>query len=278
LQPPMQARLVEASYKLLRYQQTGEERDAATAAHSYQLLKQLKNHAETLPNEAIVAPGAPDLAHGSRRLSIAAVSEGQHQYLNFGLRLSLHNLEERTTGFLQGAQINIGNFEGRIDEHGGVRLQRFDLIDIFSLSPRNAFFQPLSWKVITGIERERIGGREHQTLHVSGGAGYSRALWPQSQAYALAIARLEHNSVFSNVVEPAAGIHSGLLWHFPNHTARFELSGEKFANGELRRRAVYGHNYAFAPQQAMSWGLERRWYAQSSSTRLWLRYQYYYAP
>ena len=278
LQPPMQARLIEAAYKYLRYKQTGEERDSKVAANSYSLLAGLKKQADVLPKEALIEPGPPDLAHGSRRLSAEAVSQDGHQALNFGLRLSLHSLEERAYGFLQGAQINIGNFEARIEDDADIRLQRFDLIDIFSLSASDEFFQPLSWKVITGIEREAIAGRERQTVHVTGGAGYSRSFWPQSQVWALGMGRLEYNSVFNHPVEPALGINSGLLWHFPQHTARIELSGEKFANGELRRRALYRHNFVIAAQQAISFSFERRWYEHHNSSRFGLRYQYYYSP
>ncbi len=278
LDGPMQARVIEAAYKYLRYRQVGLERDADAAKSSFKLLSALRHHADALPREETTAPGPPDLGHGSRRLSVGLGHVEDLDYLNFGLRLSLHSLEERRYGFLEGAQINLGNFEGRLDEDGNVRLERIDVVDIFSLSPRNGFFKPLSWKVITGLEREWIAGRERQVAHVTGGAGYSTALAPGVQTFALAMARLEHNSQFSHEVEPAAGVLTGLLWHFDQHTARLELGGEKFANGVSRRRAVYRHGFALNAAHALSFNLERYWGDVDHSTRATLRYHYYYAP
>ena len=278
LDAPMQARVIEAAYKYLRYRQVGQARDAAAAKTSFTLLKALRAHADALTREDVIAPGPPDLGHGSRRLSIGLGQAEELDYLDFGLRLSLHSLEERQYGFLQGAQINLGNFEGRLDEDGHLRLQRIDLIDIFSLSPRNGFFKPLSWKIITGLEREWIGGRERQVAHVTGGAGYATAIAPGAQIFALAMARLEHNSQFAHELEPAAGLHSGLLWHFDQHTARLELGGEKFANGVSRRRLSYRHSLALNASHALSLGLERHWGDERHATRATLRYHYYYAP
>lgn len=278
LDPVIQARVIEAAYKYLRYRQVGRERDADAAKASFTLLKALRAHAEALPREDIVAPGPPDLGHGSRRLTLGLGQAEDLNYLSFGLRLSLHSLEERLYGFLQGAQINLGNLEGRLDEDGHLRVQRIDLIDIFSLSPRDGFFKPLSWKIITGLEREWIDGRERQVAHVNGGAGYATALAPGVQTFALAMARLEHNSQFAHALEPAVGLHTGLLWHFDQHTARLELAGEKFANGVSRRRLSYRHSLALNASHALSLGLERHWGDERHATRATLRYHYYYAP
>lgn len=278
LDAPMQARVIEAAYKYLRYRQVGLERDPAAAKTSFALLGALRQHAQALPREDTIAPGPPDLGHGSRRLSIGLGRAENLDYLNFGLRLSLHSLEERGYGFLQGAQINLGNFQGRLDEDGHLRIERIDLVDIFSLSPRDRFFKPLSWKVITGLEREWINGRERQVAHVNGGAGYATELAPGVQTFALAMARLEHNSQFSHDLEPAAGVLTGLLWHFEQHTARLELGAEKFANGVSRRRAVYRHGIALSAAHALSLEFERHWGDVHHSTRATLRYHYYYAP
>ena len=176
------------------------------------------------------------------------------------------------------AQINLGNFQGRLDEDGHLRIERIDLVDIFSLSPRDRFFKPLSWKVITGLEREWINGRERQVAHVNGGAGYATELAPGVQTFALAMARLGHNSQFSHDLEPAAGVLTGLLWHFEQHTARLELGAEKFANGVSRRRAVYRHGIALSAAHALSLEFERHWGDVHHTTRATLRYHYYYAP
>lgn len=277
LDKPMQARIVQTAYKYLRQQQSGKARDDAIAATSFALLKLLRRYADVLPKDQPAAPSPPDLAHGSHRISGALMSDDDEFFVNLGLRLSLHSLEERSAGFLRGAQINIGNFVARLGDNTA-KLERIDLVDIFSLTARDDFFKPISWKIKTGLERERVGGQDKQVTHVSGGAGMAWDWHNNLQIHALATARLEHNSVFSHALEPAGGVLTGLLWHFDQHTARFELAGEKFANGTLRRRLRYSHNLVLAPQHAVSWELQRRWYEHDNSTRFGVRYHYYFAP
>ncbi len=273
-----QARLIEAAYKHLRHRQIGKARDPDVARRSYRLLTLLNAHAKALPDSATQEnrPSTPESGHGSRRLSFGRGSDSAQQFATLGLRLSLHSLEENAAGFLPGAQINIGHLEMRVDDSGQIDLHRFDLIDIFSLTPRDRFFQPWSWKVFTGLERQFTAGREHRVAQLSGGFGVSRSLWRQQQIFSLLTARIEHNGAFANLLEPALGLHAGLLQLFSGHGLRMELSGEKFANGQARGRAVYQHNVNLSRQQSLNLRLEREWQRDHQDTSWHLRYQHYY--
>ncbi len=278
LEPATRALLVETAYKYLRFTQIGAARDPAVARNSFALLRALKAEADALPDTDTDATPevSPDLSHGSRRLSAGLWREDHLDWLTLGLRLSLHSLEENAAGFLPGAQINLGNFELRLDETGRADLQRIDLVDIISLSPRDRFFSPLSWSVLTGLERQWAGGAEHRVPHVSAGVGGSWGLGPGGLVYGLLTGRIEHNHGFADPLQPAAGLRGGLLQHFDGLILQVELAGEKFANGQERLRASWRHNFRLDRHQALHLEMNWRDQAPRSALAFGLRYQYYY--
>jgi hypothetical protein len=278
LDPATRARVTEAAYRYLRFRQTGEARDPAVAQRSFRLLQALQTQAADLPRDAaqVDADTSPDLSHGSRRIAVGAWHEEDLTYMSLGLRMSLHSLEENRNGFPMGAQINIGHLDLRIDENGKFDLNRLDLVDILSLSPRDRFFQPLSWAVTTGIERQWTDGSEHRVAHVNGGAGFTRATWSGGLMYALATARLEHNHGFADPLQPAAGLRGGWLQDLGPLTLHWGVGAERFVNGATRLRAELRNNWQLSRHQALH--LELLWRDQRPDDTLavGLRYQYYY--
>lgn len=276
LSPAQRASLIDAAYKYLRYTQTSAERDPDVAQRSFQLLQSLQAHAADLA-PAPVEPGAsPDMSHGSRRLSVGAWREEQQDYLTLGLRMSLHSLPENRAGFPAGAQINIGNLELRVEDDGEVDINRLDLVDILSLSPRDRFFKPRSWAVNTGIERQWAGGREHRVAQVNGGFGATGQLWADNRIYGLLTGRLEYNHGFEDPLQPAVGARGGLLLGGGMLTAVWEAGVEQFANGQTRTRVDLQQNLRLSRNQALH--LELLWRDQDPDDALavGLRYQYYY--
>jgi hypothetical protein len=278
LNPATRAQLIDAAYKYLRYTQTGEQREDAVAQRSFRLLQALQRHAADLP-PAAPAPdpaGSPDLSHGSRRLAVGAWNEDEESYLSLGLRMSLHSLQENRTGFPLGAQINIGNLDLRLEDDGRIDLERLDLVDILSLSPRDRFFQPLSWSVNTGVERQQVDGRTHRVAQVNGGVGATRAWAGDQRVYGLVTSRLEHNHGFADPLQPALGLRSGLLMGAGALTAHWDAGVEAFANGETRARVELGHNLQIARNQALHLGLLWQDARGDDRVLVGLRFQHYY--
>lgn len=278
LDAPMQSRLIEAAYKYLRVQKNRGARNPEVAARSYALLAALNQRAADLPREEIRLPGEPDRGHDSRRLSLGASREGGRQNIDVGFRLSLHSLEERNFGFLPGAQINLGNMELRINEDQEFQVQRFDVIDIFSLSARDRFFHPVSWKVMTGWERRLVGRSMTTTAHLSGGAGSSWSPWKGLHSYVLATARIEQNQKFSRGVAPAAGALMGAVWYGGRHNARWEAEALKFTNGAERWWVRYRHNLSLGRSHALYLDLLREGSHRTQVNRLQAGYRFYFSP
>ena len=273
-----QKQIAKLSYDYLRYQNTKEQRNADVAKRSYQLLQRIN----TYPKESnlhinIDKPFPPEKSHKSRRISIGTGKRASNKYIKLGFKMSFHDLEDNVKGFLQGAQINIASLQLRAEEHVGLRLHQLDLVDIFSLTPRNDFFKPLSWKVSTGLDRQFTENKDQLTYHVSGGAGSTWEIIKNHQMYILAIGRLEFNKQLKNTLEPAIGFNTGILSHFKNTTARLEISGEQFEDNIHRLRIQYIQNYALSTNHSIKLFAKHQW--QNSDVEFSdvnLSYQYYF--
>ncbi|MCK5664322.1 MAG: DUF4105 domain-containing protein, partial [Thiotrichaceae bacterium] len=235
---------VDLAYKYLRYQKTKQARDSASAKRSHQLLQAINDYPVDINiSNKISTPIAPEKGHKSKRANIGLGQRLNNNYAEFGFKMAFHDLEDNKDGFLQGAQINIGTIIIRAEENVGLRLYQLEFVDIFSLTPKNEFFSPLSWKINTGFERQLTRGVDQLAYHLTGGGGGSWRFLGDNQFYTLATGRLEINKQMNNTIEPGLGFITGFLSHFGWSTARLELSGEHFTGNMYRLRAIYTHNF-----------------------------------
>jgi len=222
-----QKQVLDIAYKYLRYQKTKEAKDPDSAKRSFQLLKKINTYpVELNTNKKIPQPLAPEKGHKSKRTGFGLGQRLNNSYIEADFKMSFHDLEDNKDGFLQGAQINIGNIKIRAEDNVGLRLYQLDFVDIFSLTPRNDFFSPLSWKVHTGFERQFTLNKDQLVYQLSGGAGGTWKIADGHQFHTLATGRLEINKQLNHGLEPGLGFITGFLSHFGWSTARLELSGE----------------------------------------------------
>ena len=273
-----QKKITKLAYDYLRYENTKEQRNATIAKRSFQLLQKINSYPKANKTHIkINKPIAPEQSHKSRRISLAAGKRANKKYAALDFKMSFHDLEDNVKGFLQGAQINIASLQLRAEEHIGLRLHQLDLVDIFSLTPRNRFFKPLSWKVSTGLDKQITKNKDQLTYHVTGGAGATWKVIDDHQIYVLAIGRLEFNKQLKNTLEPAIGFNTGLLSHFKSTTARLEISGEQFEDNIHRLRIQYIQNYALSTNHSIKLFAKHQW--QNSDIEFSdvnLSYQYYF--
>lgn len=126
------------------------------------------------------APPPPESGHLVSRASVAGGARDGHPFLEIAYRPAYHSLEDPAEGFNDGSQIVFSEATVRWYPHDNkLRLQRWDLIDIVSLSPRDAFFRPVSWKVQTGLATRGFpGGGESLVYAVNPGGGFAWKVSP----------------------------------------------------------------------------------------------------
>jgi len=273
-----QKAVTDLAYKYLRYKKTKAVRDPATAKRSFQLLQKLNSYPVDVDiSHATPTPFPPEKGHKSKRTTIGLGQRSNNDYAEIGFKMSFHDLEDNKEGFLQGAQINIGSIQIRAEENVGLRLYKLDFVDIFSLTPKNAFFDPLSWRIYTGFERQLTKQKDQLTYHLTGGAGGTWEIIKNHQYYALLIGRLEINKQLKNALEPAIGFTTGFLSHFKHTTARLEFSGEQFEDDVYRLRAQYTQNFVFSINHSIKFFAKHEWHEDGFDySDINLSYQYYF--
>lgn len=120
-------------------------------------------------------PTRPDEGHRSNRFSIGAGIREKDSFLELNLRPAYHSLMDDDRGYMEGSQIIFAGLGFRYYfESESLKLQNLDLIDIVSISPRDDFFRPISWKVRTGLG-QMLGedGADHLVYDLSTGAGFA---------------------------------------------------------------------------------------------------------
>ncbi len=268
--------IIETAYKYLSYQQTNEARDPQRAKRAHQLLT-LLNQYPVIESTPVPTPlYSPENGHGAKRLSFGMGENKKKRYGELSLRMAFHSLTDAENGFLRGAQINMGNIKIRINEGGSTQLQRFDLIDIFSLTPRTKLFKPLSWRIQTGLERQRVDEKNRLAAHVTGGAGATYPLVKNGQTYALGLFRLEGNGGFKPRIKPAIGGMLGALYHWGFSTAHLTLEGERFRANQYRVRLNYKQNFVLSQNHALEISFKREQQHDTQFSEAGITYHYYY--
>jgi hypothetical protein len=155
---------------------------------------------------------SPDQGHLPGKFSAGLGYRTDSYFTEIIWRPAYHDLMDPDGGYVEGAQINFFDLRGRYYfNEEKARLQSFRVIDILSLATRDKFFQPVSWKVNTGLEQELLAdGKEHLIgrLNVGGGVAYPSRFIGTSylmlDADLIAGGALRDN--FSFGIGPSAGI------------------------------------------------------------------------
>ena len=162
----------------------------------------------------------PDQGHGSSRITMGAGRRSGQNFQELAARATYHDIMDTDGGYARGAQIEFFSLALRhydpdaTWDSGATRGEKFTPISIISLTPRDDFFQSMSWKIASGWQRvHAANGNEPLAFAVDGGAGgswsneNSTALW-----YALFDGSLRLNSDLASGYALGAGTSIGGLF------------------------------------------------------------------
>lgn len=111
--------------------------------------------------EEISVPLRPESGHDSNRISLVGGKCGGESFCEVSYRPAFTDVLDMDCFQHQGARIELFDVRLRYSFSNHLfRLQQFDIIDIISISGRDAFFKPLSWKVDTGFHRKPMENGE----------------------------------------------------------------------------------------------------------------------
>ena len=226
--------IVDSAYRYLRYQNTFNGRPKAVTRRSFLLLKRLNQHPRKL-SVAINRPIRPDNGHKTTMLGVSAGQNLENTFVEFNYRGSYHDLLDPIGGYYQGMSLNMLNFKLRAYKGGDIRLEKFELLDIVSLSSRNRFFSPWSWKANISLEQQWTIDKEILVTQGSAGRGLSFEFFDNSHFFSFATARLEFNHKLDDKIALAPGLQLGLLHYWSKASVMVDLEHYQFLFDQTKR-------------------------------------------
>jgi hypothetical protein len=212
LPAPRAAAALEASHAYVEYRRaTGKQNQAGSRALARDLL--VARSRVDAPSQApvVAPPSRPDEGHASSRLSAGAGTQDRREFAELSLRPTYHDILDPEAGYVPGAQIEFFHATFRGYRGDSLQLERLVPIDILSLSPRDGFFDPRSWKASVGWRRSLVrDGTRPLQLAAEGGVGAAVSSGGR-MAYAMLDGALRVHSRLEDGHGLGAGASAGVL-------------------------------------------------------------------
>jgi len=229
--------IVDSAYRYLRYQNTFNGRKKEVTRRSFLLLRHLNKNTVDIKRN-IITPTRPDKGHKTTMWSAGLGERDEQPYLQLQYRASYHDLLDPSSGYYSGMSLNMVNAIMRVYRDDKIKLEKAELLDIVSLSTRDDFFTPWSWKANISIEQQWTAGKDTLVTQGSGGGGVSYQPLNNSHLFLLATARLEFNKKLDNLVSIAPGLHTGFLYHWNSSSLLLEAEHYQFIVDQTKRSRV----------------------------------------
>lgn len=256
LPPERQADVLSTAHAGMVYRARKQQgRDPVRAQRSLALLREL-NALGINPGSEVPPVAAPESGHRTHRLAFGGGTRAEDgaldagsAYAVLGIRGSYHDMLDPLDGYLPGAELEMFDIELHL-RAGETKLERLDVANVFSLTPRDRFFPGWSWRVRGGFERALVPDLSLRTTrHFEGGGGVAWRLGDGLLARAFVEGRLEHHGSHEHLLNAAAGPAVGIIGQYRHASALLDARALQFADGFTRGEA----------RAAVQWHLGRDW-------------------
>lgn len=213
LPPERAARVIEAGYDYLNYRRTtgtSEVKDGGALARELLVARSQIEAPSQAPR--METPVRPDQGHRTARISAGAGRRDRLDFLELGVRPTYHDIVDDDAGYIGGAQIEFFHLRARRYEGSSARIESFIPVDIFSLSTRDEFFQPKTWRLAAGWQRSLTrSGAEPLAVAADGGLGGAWRAGRKARVYATGEAAARAHEQFEKGYTVGVGARIGAL-------------------------------------------------------------------
>jgi hypothetical protein len=225
-----QALILESAHDYLRYRKgfyLEQSTETLTAIHT---LLRARGRLGLPPAEtAIEKPKPLEEGHATSRAGLGAGATRRGAYEEVAWRASLHDLEAVDDGYIPDSQLEMAAGRLRIhNEAKEISVERFDIVNIVSMSPWDPWVHNPSWKLSTGVDQAKelgCSGASCMYYNVNVGAGLSALshIGRRELYYAMAETDVGFGRVLPQDWRAGAGGTAGVV---VDVTARWRVLGE----------------------------------------------------
>lgn len=279
------ANLLDVAYEYVQYQYRRRNlARAESAARSLELLTERSKLPDTQPLVDASQPlTRPDQGHLSSRIQMGTGALSDTAFAQFTWRPAYHDLLDDDSGHVAGSQINFLDLTLRVDEQAErVDLEKFALLDIFSITPNSPFFSALSWHFDTGFERLSIdvaSTRRRLAYTVNAGAGITHAFSTKMRIYGMFDGSVIMHEQYEDNLSAGVGLRAGGLmqllpaWKLHLEAQALELS---YHEDRILQSLQVGTSVALNQENALRFYWERSGIKDQLQTTLLLSWHHYY--
>lgn len=240
----VRARVLAVAHDYLYYQQQAGRISGKTAARAEQILLArsripLDSQFPPVPQPTV----SPAEGHGTLRLAVGGVWERGLFSLGLRVRPAYHDLLDPPGGYTAGAQISFLDLRLRIEpDDSELEIAHLALIDITSISTRGPLFQPISWRISTGLRQRPVSApfdpNAHLGYYLQGGPGLAWGDAGILAGYVFGLASADVNHGFEHGYAVGAGGSVGVMaYPVPGWQLRAEAGVIESLVGDPGRRS-----------------------------------------
>lgn len=280
--PPQQAAaILEMAYEWLNFEfyDQGLGRDVIAPRLTQLLIQRSKIKSPSPFIQPLRPQASPEQGHGSSRigLSVTDYKNNPTRY-SFSYRLAYHDLLDKSTGYIPGAQISFLDLEASIDEYAKSRIERFYFLDAMSLAPDNRIFDSWSWNIRMGYDRQADTLKQSGRWFAQGGYGKSFGNPNSLHTYMLGSFELNSGDITNRSLEVGLGSEFGAVWQINNNN-KVAVTGNlmRLLNSDVKYHNQVGlaWNWAFATNWALRSNIsQQRWRNEDVMTKLTLQHYF----
>ena len=164
-----------AEYVQLRYARKELAKDVYSRLYLGILRERSRLGSEPGDDYRIEEPSRPESGHGTTMASLGGGVRRGDGFAELKVRPEFHGLLDPDDGYLRGAQIKFLDTALRYyPASEQLQLKTLHVLDILSISPRDKFFTPVSWKVNTGFDTQALrNGKDYLIYRLNTGGGFA---------------------------------------------------------------------------------------------------------
>lgn len=281
MEPEQKARVYEQAYDYARFLSSAnpEVRDQRAAINWQLLAERSKIPLEDVWNPIEIPKVRPDQGHGSSRVVIGLGLYDDEDYLDFHMRPSYHDLMDPPLGYSNGAQINFFDLNLRyfIDKQK-LQFEKLTIINVLSVSPRNQYFDPISWGVDFGVENQPSLSGHLNALQLIANGGLT---YPIFEGYNLSIlgeANIRASDNYNKGYSAGVGLKIELVTQNENWSMLLGMKEIHFEAGEnnLHRQYSAGLSYHKSVSNSFRLNLTRSLDYRNSVDDVQLAWHHYF--
>lgn len=229
------ARVLELAYEYLEYERLrGRTADAPQTAARLRALLLARSRLHVAEEAPPPAPAVrSDQGHRSARAIVRIGRENGKGFQEFQLRAAYHDLLDPEDGYNRGAAIEFLSVTLRHRERDNrTRIERVDLINITSLSPRDELLKPMSWRIDLGYVRKRLRSPDDEPLifRTVAGAGFTWEAGPRLMWYTMLEGALDVSGRLDDGYALGGGLAAGAVLDVSDRW-RLQLEGRALRYG-----------------------------------------------